>query len=72
MGWKSTMEVHREDALRLVREQLDSLSDAELGNVLDVVFDDSFYNFVVVRQYDPAWGIRYDVQGHRLTDPTED
>lgn len=51
MGIKSTHLVTRESAIQIIKqkiEEIDSLNDEELANLLEEVIHNGFYNFEVV------------------------
>lgn len=56
MGYKSTLEITRADALTKIRENLDACSDEGISNVLEALNDDTSLlgwglNFTVVAEY---------------------
>lgn len=73
MGWKSTMDITREDCLREIKARLDSATDAALETALDDLVNHNGdndtppwckslygYNFKIVPGYttDPDWRSR--------------
>lgn len=48
MSIKTTHSVTRDFAIRVILSKLDYLSDDQLGNVLEEVIHNGFYNFIVV------------------------
>lgn len=41
MGWKYTEDIKRKEALNLIYEHLESLTNEELGDVMGVMFGDT-------------------------------
>lgn len=52
MGWRSTMDITREDALKEIMGKLLRASDDELEDVLLSLFEDSLYNYNIVSRYE--------------------
>lgn len=48
MGVASTYHVTRETAIKSIKKRIKHLSDEQLGDVLDNVINNRFYNFVVL------------------------
>ena len=52
MGWKTTLYITREDALKELRKAIDLLTDEELADTLEsAVGDRKGYNFRIVGEY---------------------
>lgn len=59
MGWKSTMDITRKDAKRLIKERWKQASNSALEAILEILGDDNDkvngglhgHNFTVVSQY---------------------
>ena len=63
MGWKSTVDISRKEAMRLIHGRIDELSDRDLADVLETMgFGDDTnlpyygHNFFVIDKEDPCDG----------------
>lgn len=52
MGWKSSMEITREDAINEIMKRLLSASNEELVDVMDGLFGEKGYNFRIIGYYE--------------------
>ena len=52
MGIATTHEIKRDLALRAIYSKLESATDRELGDMLDIIINNAFYNFVVVKEFE--------------------
>ncbi len=52
MGWKSTMQITRDDAQKVILEKIFNATDEELALALNGLFVESSHNFMVVDVYD--------------------
>jgi hypothetical protein len=72
MGWKTTLDITREDLLREVVRRLAKASDRQLEEVLERLVDEEVpsrreglygFNFRIVEEYNPQNEFSYDRQG---------
>lgn len=52
MGIATTHGIKRDLALRVIYSKLESATDRELGDMLDIIVNNAFYNFVVVSEFE--------------------
>lgn len=50
MGIKTTYLVTRELAIEAIKEKINNATDEQLGDILETVVDNKFYNFIIVDQ----------------------
>jgi hypothetical protein len=53
MGVHSTMNITEKDARLLLMKMVFKASNKEIEAMMDAAFDDKFYNFRIVNDYDP-------------------
>lgn len=53
MGWKSTLEITREDALSEIMRHILKSDDEQIADILETLVGDKLgYNFTIIHEYD--------------------
>lgn len=59
MGWKSTMGIKKEDALKEVLLKILEANDTDLEDILEILTPNSGYNYSIVDDYDGDYSFYY-------------